>query len=201
MPSSFFGLHVAASGLNAAQASINTTANNISNVNTEGYSRQEVGRVASAAQRCFTSYGSIGTGVQVTKVTQVRDLYYDEKYWNNNSKLGMHEKKLYYMNQIENYYTDDVKTSGFTTLYTKMFNALDSVKKNAGDASVRNQFISGAQELMDYFNSTAISMQDLQSSINDEIKTSVDSINSVSQKIALLNKQINIIEMEGGMAN
>ena len=201
MPSSFFGLHVAATGLNAAQASINTTANNISNVNTDGYSRQEVGRVAAAAQRCFTSYGSIGTGVQVTKVTQVRDLYYDEKYWNNNSKLGMHEKKLYYMNQIENYYTDDTQMSGFTTLYTKMFNALDSVKKNAGDASVRNQFISGAQELMDYFNSTAISMQDLQSSINDEIKTSVDSINSVSQKIALLNKQINIIEMEGGMAN
>ena len=78
MPSSFFGLHVAATGLNAAQASINTTANNISNVNTDGYSRQEVGRVAAAAQRCFTSYGSIGTGVQVTKVTQVRDLYYDE---------------------------------------------------------------------------------------------------------------------------
>ncbi len=201
MPSSFFGLHVAATGLNAAQASINTTANNISNVNTTGYSRQEVGRKASAAQRAFTSYGCIGTGVEVTDVTQVRDLYYDEKYWNNNSKLGMFQKKLYYMNQIENYYTDNAKISGFTTLYGKMFNSLDSVKKNAGDASVRNEFISNAQEMMDYFNSTAISMQDLQSSINDEIKTSVDSINSASQKIALLNKQINIIEMEGGYAN
>ncbi len=201
MPSSFFGLHVASTGLNAAQASINTTANNISNVNTTGYSRQEVGRKASAAQRAFTSYGSIGTGVEVTDVTQVRDLYYDEKYWNNNSKLGMFQKKLYYMNQIENYYTDNAKISGFTTLYGKMFNSLDSVKKNAGDASVRNEFISNAQEMMDYFNSTATSMQDLQSSINDEIKTSVDTINSASQKIALLNKQINIIEMEGGYAN
>ena len=201
MPSSFFGLHVAATGLNAAQASINTTANNISNVNTDGYSRQEVGRVAAAAQRCFTSYGSIGTGVEVTKVTQVRDIYYDEKYWNNNAKLGLHEKTLYYMQQIEDYYADDVKVSGFTTLYTKMFNGLENVKKNAGDASVRNEFISGARELMDFFNSTGISMQDLQSSINDEIKTCVDTINSVSQKVALLNKQINIIEMEGGMAN
>ncbi len=201
MPSSFFGLHVAATGLNAAQASINTTANNIANVNTNGYSRQEVGRVAAAAQRCFTSYGSIGTGVEVTKVTQVRDLYYDEKYWNNNTKLGLFEKKLYYMHQIEDYYTDNSQISGFTTLYTKMFNGLESVKKNAGDTSVRNEFISQAQELMDYFNSTATQMQDLQSSINDEIKTSVDTINSASQKIALLNKQINIIEMEGGMAN
>ena len=201
MPSSFFGLHVAATGLNAAQAAINTTANNISNVNTDGYSRQEVGRVAAAAQRCFTSYGSIGTGVEVTKVTQVRDIYYDEKYWNNNAKLGLHEKKLYYMHQIEDYYADDVKVSGFTTLYSKMFNGLENVKKNAGDPSVRNEFISSARELMDYFNSTGTSMQDLQSSINDEIKTCVDTINSVSQKIALLNKQINIIEMEGGMAN
>ena len=201
MPSSFFGLHVAATGLNAAQAAINTTANNISNVNTDGYSRQEVGRVAAAAQRCFTSYGSIGTGVEVTKVTQVRDIYYDEKYWNNNAKLGLHEKTLYYMQQIEDYYADDVKVSGFSTLYSKMFNGLENVKKNAGDASVRNEFISGARELMDYFNSTGTSMQDLQSSINDEIKTCVDTINSVSQKVALLNKQINIIEMEGGMAN
>ena len=58
MPSSFFGLHVAATGLNAAQASINTTANNISNVNTDGYSRQEVGRVAADSLSAAFTKGS-----------------------------------------------------------------------------------------------------------------------------------------------
>ncbi len=201
MPSSFFGLHVAYTGLNASQAAITSTANNISNVNTEGYSRQTVNRVAAAAQRTFSSYGCIGTGVQVESVTQQRDIYYDEKYWTNNSRLGMFEKKLYYMEQIENYYTDNTEISGFSTLYAKMFNAMDSLKENAGDASVRNQYINTAQELMTYFNSMSTSMQDLQSSINDEVKTAVDTINSVSQKVALLNKQINIIELEGGHAN
>lgn len=201
MPSSFFGLHVAYTGLNAAQAAITSTANNISNVNTKGYSRQTVSQVAAAAQRTFTDYGCLGTGVQVEAITQSRDIYYDEKYWTNNSRLGLFEKKAYYMEQIENYYSDNETVAGFSTLYSRMFNALDAVKENSNDASVRNEFISNSQELMSYFNSTAISMQDLQSSINDEIKTTVDTINSISQKVALLNKQINIIELEGGHAN
>lgn len=49
MPSSFFGLTVAYSGLNASQASINTTANNISNVQTKGYSKQTVNLTAASA--------------------------------------------------------------------------------------------------------------------------------------------------------
>ncbi len=205
MPSSFFGLTVAYSGLNAAQASINTTANNISNVQTEGYSRQSVNLVAASALRCYQRYGSTGMGVSVDSVTQTRDGYYDLKYWNNQADLGLYEKKYYYMQQIENYYADgnlSVTTSaGFSTIYSKMFNALETVRHNAGDSSVRNEFISDAQELCTYFNSTAQRMKELQSSINDEIKTTVQDINAIAKKISMLNKQINTIEMEGGHAN
>ena len=63
MPSTFFGLTIASSGLSAYQIALNTTANNISNVQTEGYSRQEANRVASQAIRSYTRYGSMGTGV------------------------------------------------------------------------------------------------------------------------------------------
>ena len=205
MPSSFFGLTVAYSGLNAAQASINTTANNISNVQTKGYSKQTVNLTAATALRCYQRFGSTGLGVSVDSVTQVRDEYYDEKYWNNQCNLGLYEKKLYYMEQIQNYYTDGTfsatSSAGFSTIYSKMFNALDTVKTNGGSSAARNEFISAAQELCTYFNSTAQQMQSLQSSINDEIKTTVDNVNSIAKKIALLNKQINIIEMESGHAN
>ncbi len=205
MSSSFFGLTVAQSGLNAAQASINTTANNISNVQTKGYSKQQVNLSSASSLRTYQRYGSTGTGVSVDSVTQVRDEYYDEKYWNNQSSLGFYEKKLYYMEQIQNYYTDGTfsttSSSGFSTIYAKLFNALDSVKTNAGSSSSRNEFLSDAQELCTYFNSTAQQMQTLQSTVNDEIKTTVDNINSIAQKIAMLNKQINIIEVEGGHAN
>lgn len=205
MSSTFFGLHVAYSGVNAANASINTTANNVSNVQTKGYSRQTVNLVASSALRCYQKFGSTGTGVSVDSVTQLRDQYYDTKFWNNQSDLRRYEKRYYYMKQIENYYTDGTlsvnSSSGFSTIYGKMFNALETLKSRAGDTAARNEFISDAQELCTYFNSTAQRMQELQSSVNDEIKTTVQEINAVAQKVALLNQQINTIEMEGGHAN
>ena len=201
MASTFFGLHIGYSGLNAFNASINTTANNVSNVETKGYSRQTVELQSSSALRVYQKFGSVGTGVTAEKVTQMRDEYYDQKYWYTNPSLGFYDRKVYYMNQIEDYYTDNAANPGFSTILSKMFNSLDSIKDNAGDTSVRNEFISDAEKLCNYFNHTANSLQDLQSTINDEIKTVVQQINSIAQKIALLNKQINTIEQQKGQAN
>ena len=63
MPSQFFGLMIGYSGLTAAQASQNITANNIANINTEGYSRQELKQEAASALRTYTHYGMAGAGV------------------------------------------------------------------------------------------------------------------------------------------
>ncbi len=201
MSSTFFGLTIAYSGLNTAQAQINTTANNISNVNTIGYSRQVVNTVASSALRCYQSWGTTGTGVEAQSVTQHRDAYYDEKYWNNSSALGFYEKKQYYMNQIENYYSETVSNTGFSTIYAKMFNAMSTMQGSPGDMTVRKQFVSTAKQLTDYFNQLSTKLDELQSAINDEIKTAVDDINSVSEKVSILTKQINVIEQGGGHAN
>ncbi len=201
MSSSFFGLSVASTGLNAFQAAINTTANNISNVQTKGYSKQQVTLEESSSLRAFQKYGTTGTGVTATGVVQLRDQYYDEKYWNNQSKYGEYDRKLYYMEQVENYFTDDSTVEGFSTIYAKMFNALNALSSSAGDTSARNEFISDASELMQYFNSVGIELQELQSTVNDEIKSTVDNINSIAEKIASLNKQINVIEMSGSHAN
>lgn len=199
--SQFFGLNIASSALTAFQASLNTAANNVSNVQTKGYSKQITNLQASGALRVNAKYGTTGTGVQAISVTQLRDEYYDTKYWNNSSSLGLYEKKLYYMKQIEMYYTDDDTERGFSTLLNTMFNNLNSVQDNAGDENVRKQFIGSAQSFATYFNSVANSMTELQVSINNEIKSTVDNVNSISQKIALINKQINQIEIQGGYAN
>ncbi len=201
MSSTFFGLTIAHSGLNTSQAQINTTANNVSNVNTTGYSKQVVNTVASSALRCYQSYGTTGTGVEAKSVTQCRDLYYDEKYWNNQTALGFYEKKQYYMKQIEDYFNETNTNNGFTTIYTKMFNAMSTMQGSPGDDTVRKQFISSAKQLTEYFNDLSTKLQELQNSINDEIKTAVDDINSIAEKVAILTKQINVIEQGGGHAN
>ena len=202
MSSTFFGLTIAGSGLSSFQTAINTTANNISNVQTDGYSKQVANRVASEALRVNQKYGTTGTGVTTTSITQLRDTYYDVKYWDNSSKLGYYDKKVYYMDQIQSYFTDDeTSQKGFSTILNNMFSYLDTLKNNSGDSNVRNQFIGSAQNLSSYFTGVADQLHSLQSSCNDEIKTTVGNVNSISSKIATLNKQINQIEISGGYAN
>lgn len=201
MPSQFFGLTIASSGLSAYQAALNTTANNISNVKTEGYSRQVASMSASAALRVHAKYGSAGTGVQVTSVKQVRNEYYDVKYWENQSALGLYETKLNYNLQIENYFIDDDSVDGFSTILNEMFNSMETLKNSPGDLNTRQQFIGTAKNFTTFFNSVAIGLGEIQDSVNEEIKSTVANINSIAEKISVLNKQINVIELQGGYAN
>ncbi len=198
MPSTFFGLNIGASGLRSYQVAVNTTANNIANVQTTGYTRQEATLQATSALRVAARYGSTGTGVTVTQITQVRNEYYDTKYRENNASLGRYEQKLYYMDQIETYFKDDSTVEGFSTIFSNMFSNLDSLKTNAADKTMRSQFINSAQSLCTYFNSMAQSLSEIQKDCNEEIKNAADQINSISQKIALLNKEINQVETGTG---
>ena len=117
MPSTFFGLNTAYTGLIASNASINTAGNNIANVETKGYSRQTVTQQASDAIRTHTTYGCAGAGVDTKSIDRNRDAFYDFKYWNNNDKVGEYGEKEYYMKQIEDLFADDNKTiKGFTTV-------------------------------------------------------------------------------------
>ena len=90
MPSTFFGLNIAYTGLQAANAWLNTTGNNISNIETKGYSRQEVTQQAADALRLNTTYGMAGAGVNSMSIDQIRNGYYDLKYWNSSSTLGIY---------------------------------------------------------------------------------------------------------------
>ena len=200
MPSQFFGLYIAGSGLRASNAALNTTANNISNAQTIGYSRQQVVQQANNALRTFTTYGCAGAGVDTIAIERVRDSFYDVKYWNNNSKYGEYAVKEYYMKTIEEYFDDD-NVSGFKTIFNKFAASLQSITTNSSSDSSKAQFIASAKSLTDYFNNMYGNLQKLQQDINLEIKQNVDQINSLAQKIATLNKQINVIELSGTTAN
>lgn len=200
MPSQFFGLNIAGSGLRASNAALNTTANNISNSQTIGYSRQVVTQQAANALRVFAKYGCAGAGVETIAIERVRDSFYDIKYWDNNAKCGEYTAKQYYMRTIEDYFNDD-GSSGFKTVFNKFSNALQSVTTNSSSNESKQQFIASAKALTDYFNNMYGNLQELQKDINLEIKQNVDQINSIARKIATLDKQINVIELSGTTAN
>ena len=201
MPSQFFGLNIAYTGLLNANAGLNTTANNISNGETEGYSRQGIVSEASDALRVFTTYGCAGAGVDTLAIERIHDDFYDAKFWDNNTKAGEYSMKEYYMTQIEDYFRDDSTIEGFSTVFQRMMDALAEVKKHPADISVKSQFVGMADSLCEYFNNMANSMEQVQKDVNSEIKLKIDEINSIASEIATLNKQINVIEMSGGAAN
>ena len=120
MSSTFFGLNIAYTGMLASNAALNTTSNNIANVQTEGYSRQHVTQQAASALRVFQTYGCAGAGVETLAVERIRDQFYDFRYWNNNAKVGEYDQKYYYMQQIEAYFDDNGKNAGFKTVFDQM---------------------------------------------------------------------------------
>lgn len=201
MASTFFGLTIASSALTSFQAATNTVANNISNVKTKGYTRQEAIRVAAEALRTNQRYGTAGSGVETTEIKQQRDFYYDMKYWENNAQLGMYDTKLYYAQQIEDYLMDDDTAKGFKMILDEMFGAMDTLKNDPNNLDKRQQFISKSQSLATFFNSLNIGLNQIQEDCNREIATQVQNINAIAQKVALLNKQINVIEQQGTNAN
>lgn len=199
--SQFFGLNIGYTGLQAANAALNVTGNNISNVETKGYTRQEATQVAADALRTNTSYGMAGAGVDTKSIDQIRNEYYDLKYWQNNANKGIYEIKQQYYRQIEDYFTDTDDVQGFNAVFSDMFDALDEVYKSSGDDTKKAAFMSQCKSLTEYFNNMSTSLERLQIDANNEIQNKTNEINSIASEIATLNKQINTIEINGVKAN
>ena len=202
MPSQFFGLNIAYTGLLASNAAMNTTSNNIANVQTEGYSRQQVTQQASNALRVFQTYGCAGAGVETLAIERVRDEFYDGRFWDNNAQLGEYDMKQYYMQQLETYFDDDGKSTGFKTIFDQlMVTGMQALLKDPSSDAAKSQFVGYAGALTEYFNGMAGNLEKVQKDINQEIKLKVDEINSIAGEVATLNKQINTIELTGVKAN
>lgn len=200
MASTFFGLSISYKGLQAAQTSLTTAAHNLSNINTDGYTKQSTVLQAADSLRTFSTYGTIGSGVNVVEVNQVRDSYYDQKYRNNMSNYGQYESKNNYMTQIQDYLNEFI-LEGFSKEYSNFYSAVNQLTITPSDESAKNQLINNAKSMSDYFNTLSTNLRNVQADANNEIKDTVDHINTLAQNITALNKQINQIEACYGDAN
>lgn len=200
MASTFFGLNIAYTGLQAAQVAINTTGHNISNINTPGYSRQQASVTADDALRTYASYGTAGSGVIVNSIEQVRNSYYDVKYRGNETSYGYYTTMEKYMTQLEDY-LNEYTLEGFSAAYADFFESAIQLQRTPAEESMRNDFINKAQSIADYFNTLSTNLENVQKDANEEIKNKVEKINTISTSITSLNKQINQIEANHGDAN
>lgn len=192
MPSGILG--IAVTGLNAAQAGIRTTEHNISNANTAGYRRQEVGFGASQAQYSGTGY--FGNGVEVTTVRNQFSQFLDQEVLLNQSQLSRHETFSAQASQIDKLLGD--AGSGMSTAMDAFFGAVNELANDPTSNAARQVLLSAGNNLAGRINTLDSKLRDYRTSSNSQITTLTDSVNTLARQIAQLNGNISRSEAVNG---
>ena len=200
MASTFFGVSIANSGLRSSQAALTTTSNNVANVKTTGYSRQVVTQVAAGAAAVYNGSGIIGGGSEVTAIERERNWRLDQSYWSQNTIQTTWQTKSDTMSQIESVFGEP-SDNGFTTVMTNFHDALESLSKASADSSVRTTVEAYGEAFCQYLHDAAASLQEQREGVNQDVKASVDQINSYAKQLADLNQTIAQAKASGSAAN
>lgn len=201
MPSTFLGLNTGLSGLSYFQTALNTTAHNISNADTTGYSKQTVQASASDALRLKKSYGMMGTGITASAVERERNTYYDVKYWSANAKYSQYNTQHANLEQLQTYMNEMTSEAGYTKWMSELSNAMQNLSAKPADYTTRISFALTADSFTDMVNELSSNFQSTQKTINDEVELAVSEVNSLSKQIYELTQEIMTIELKGGNAN
>jgi len=198
--SSFFEFNVASSALFTARGGLDTTAHNVANASTKGYSRQVVEQRATRPLFLGTGRGMVGTGSEIYGIAQVRNFYLDKKYWSQSSVLGEYSMKNTQLSLTQNI-MNEMTGVGLSAQFNTFFDRLQDLTTTAGDNTYRTNLTQYADSISTYFKNTYEAFRKQQRDLNDEIKVTVDTINSLGQQIRSLNEQIVKYEIDGSAAN
>lgn len=183
----FEGLSVGSRGLAASQVALDVTGQNISNANTDGYSRKRVSLVAD--YRTDGKFGTMGFGVDIRYIERVRNIFIDRQLSSQLSDQGYTESMDFALERLENIHQEPGDT-GLTQSMDDFWNAWSDLANNPGDKSSREALKSTASVMAERFHYTASEIRSYKLSINDEISQQITKINDISGKIGELNKVI-----------
>jgi len=149
--STFFGLETTLRGILAHQQAIDTTSHNVSNANTEGYSRQEAVLGATdpymiAAGIGRTNIGHIGTGVNVEEFARIRDQFLDLQYRAQAMQVGEQETTARQLDQVELALAEPTDT-GISRELAKFWSAWSTLGNAPSDPAARQALVDQAQNL------------------------------------------------------
>ena len=199
-------------GIYAAQKALNVTGNNISNINTTGYTRQAVDQVSlrvGATNHYASAYGGVtGSGVLVTGMSQFRDPYLDIRYRNENSSVGAMDAKLGGLEELSNILDEVGKgsddDSGEGILAAQFQDLRDQLANLTGDQSTEDEFLtlarSSADSLVKLLNNYAQRLGEVEENQANGLQKDVSSVNDILKNIQTLNENIQKSEVYGDSA-
>lgn len=186
-------LNTGVTALRTAQLGLATTQHNISNANTEGYSRQSIMQAVNVPM--MTGAGSIGMGVHVATVVRSYSAVLQNQV--NSAQTKASELDTYHgmISRIDNLLADS--TSGISPTLAGFFQGVQDVAANPSLISARQSMVSSAQALVTRFQTLEKRLAELHEETNGRIRDTVGLINSYSKQIALLNDKIVALSAAG----
>ena len=197
MANGFGSLYVGASGLQSAQNSLNTTSNNLANVNTKGYVRQQVVHTDRNYNIFDTSasisYQQSGLGVKIGDVVHARDVFLDKAYRTESGRQAFYAATADAVNEVYTYY-QELEGEAFQNSLQDLRTSFQELAKRPDDSVAQNLVIQKASLFVSRANAVYTGLKEYQSNINQQITDDIDRINELGQRIYELNLEIKTVE-------
>ena len=179
-------LTIGSSGISAYQRALATVSNNIANVNTDGYTRQDV--AITSNQPIQKGSGYIGSGARFDAVRRQFDAFIESNLRNSNADLQAQEPLLSYVNRLIDIMGDS--SIGLTSAMNQFFESARTVAADPASTIARGIFLRDADGLAARYRELAAQMGLLQNETQQSIETDIGQINSYTTQLAQINKQL-----------
>jgi flagellar hook-associated protein 1 FlgK len=191
--------------LQVTQSAIQTTGHNISNANTEDYSRQRVNLTTwlpypGVGINAARGAGQVGTGVNDEAVVRIRDQFVDLQVRDNSNQNGYWSSLSDAYSQMEDIVNEPTDT-GISSELDGFWQSLQDLAGNSGTAGTGTVVLQKGAAVADTFNYIASSLGKVQNNLNQQITENTNLVNNYSDQINALNKEINKQEANGFLAN
>lgn len=199
--SGLFGIfNIGKSGLMTQQSAINVTSHNISNGNTEGYSRQRATiqttqPYGTPSMNSGIPVGQLGTGAEVSAVKRVRDEFLDYKIRKETSISSQYDARNDVLSEVENVFNETSET-GISTSMGKFFSAWQDLATTGND-NAKTTVIENTSILANSLNQGYDKLQSIKTNTQTTIKDTVFEVNTKLNEIDDLNRQIMSVKVAG----
>lgn len=194
-------LYIGASGLQTSQNALNTTAHNLSNIDTTGYTRQQVQLsdkryITLSVDPNSVNNKQTGLGVTYSRVKQIRDYFLDKTYRKESGRSMFYEVSTEVMEEVESQ-LGEMNGEAFQTTITDFWTAVQELAKDPASSVTQGLLVQRASEFAERATAVYEGLCSYQDNLNTQIKNQVDKINDYGNRLLTLNDKIRAIESGG----
>lgn len=194
-------LYIGASGLQSGQNALNTTAHNLTNIDTTGFTRQQTllsskRYITISKNPAAVSDQQYGIGVNLSAVRQVRDYFLDQTYRKESGRSTFYEASTDVLGEVENV-LGELNGEDFQTSLTNLWTAVQELSKDPSSSVTQGLLVQRSAEFINRANAVYQDLTNYQDNLNKQIKEKVTTINQYGKQIQALNDQIRKIECGG----